>query len=187
MKEYEQMSMIEVAENLMKKKKTPQPIRKLIKEVAELKGVSEDPDFMTQLYVDITTSAKFVYCGEDNWDLKERQSLDLWDKDGSYFNQGEDLDEDEEDGITVDDYNLEEEVEEDEEDEIVCPECGYFLTADEVEENTKSDGIACPKCGKVFGKKAVSQDEDDDAEEEEYIDEDEYNDMMDDYEDLYDK
>jgi DNA-directed RNA polymerase subunit delta len=53
----------------------------------------EDVDKLTQLYMDITQSAKFVYCGEDQWDLKER-NLELWDKDGFAFVQAEEIEED---------------------------------------------------------------------------------------------
>ena len=82
----EQKSLLEVAISLMKSKRTQQKIQKLIKEVIEIKGIQEDDyDTISQLYLDITTSGAFVYVGDDSWDLKERQSIDLWDKDGSFF------------------------------------------------------------------------------------------------------
>ena len=67
----------------------------IIQEVLELKGL-DDPNgvLAAQLYIDITTSSSFVYCGEERWDLKTRQSLELFDRDGSYFNTGEEYEED---------------------------------------------------------------------------------------------
>ena len=83
MENISQMSLIEVAVALMEQKRTVQNIYTLIKEVLEMKGL-DDPtgELATELYVDITTSSKFVYMGNDEWDLKLRQSLDQFDKDG---------------------------------------------------------------------------------------------------------
>lgn len=175
MEKTDQMSMIEVAEMLIKNKKKPQNIRSLLKEVAEIKNIDEnDLDLMAQLYIDITTNSKFVFCGDDTWDLKSRHSLDLWDKDGSHFYNSTEEEEEEEE-ITVDDYNLtedeEEEIEDDEEDEDEDEDDVDF---DEEEDVDFID----------------SDDEDDDVtaiEDEVEYDEDEYNKIMDDYEDLYDK
>ena len=141
----EQMSMVEVAIELMKQKRSPQVIISLINEVLEMKGLDDlDGSLATQLYVDITTSSDFVFCGEGKWDLKSRQSLDVYDRDGSYFNTGEEFEDEEVEDVNLDDYNI------DEEDE-----------ADDYDPN-----------------------EDDD--EQDYLDEEEYNDIMDDYEDMYD-
>jgi len=152
-----QLSMIEVTEQLMLQKKKPQNINCLIKEVLEIKGYDDDPIKKAQLYIDITTSAKFVYCGENEaWDLKERQSLELWDKDGSFFNS-DDVVEEEEDDITVNDYNLDD-------DDVVD---------DDDDEEEEEEKIQIPE-----------EEEDESSWDEE--DEEKYNDMMDDYEDLYD-
>lgn len=155
-----QLSMIEVAEQLMLQKKKPQNINSLIKEVLEIKGYDDDPIKKAQLYIDITTSAKFVYCGEnESWDLKERQSLELWDKDGSYFNGDDAAEEDAtENELTIKDYNLEDEDEGEDEDE------------DEDEDEISLD--------------APEEEEDESSWDDD--DEEKYNDMMDDYEDLYD-
>ena len=92
MENISQMSLLEVAVMLMEQKKAPQSIRSLIKEVLEIKGLDdEDASLSTQLYIDITTSSKFVYMGNEEWDLKSRQSLDEYDKDGSAFNSKEEL------------------------------------------------------------------------------------------------
>ena len=107
MENISQMSLLEVAILLMEQKKNKQPIKALIKEVLEMKGLDDlDHSLATQLYIDITTSSKFVYMGDGEWDLKIRQSLDEYDKDGSAFNSKDAfVEEDEEilDDIEIDD------------------------------------------------------------------------------------
>ena len=150
MENISQMSLLEVALKIMEEKGTTVNIYDLIKEVLAAKGL-EDPDnvYATQLYVDITTSSKFVYMGEDVWDLKSRQSLDQFDKDGASFNpkgaEGDAIDDDE-DEDDFDDFDDEDEEPYDYE---------------ESEEDDESD------------------------DEDNSIDEDKYNEYMDDYEDLY--
>ena len=159
----EQLSMLEVAVELLNQKKTPQLITTLITEVLELKGF-DDPNgvLATQLYIDITTSSSFVFCGEGKWDLKTRQSLEVFDRDGSFFNTGEEYEEEEE--INLDDYNIDEEDEysldddEDEDDDDYYDE--YDLPLDDIDPTEDDDEVS-------------------------YLDEQEYNDIMDDYEDMY--
>lgn len=162
----EQMSMVEVAIELMKQKRTPQPILTLINEVLEMKGL-DDPNgnLATQLYLDITTSSDFVFCGEGKWDLKSRQSLDVYDRDGSYFNTGEEIEDEDEEDVNLDDYNIDDE--EDDHDDY---------EEDEEDEDDMYDDLSLED--------DVDLNEDDD--EQDYLDEEEYNDIMDDYEDMYD-
>ena len=161
----EQLSMLEVAIELLNQKKTPQVITTLIQEVLELKGL-DDPNgvLATQLYIDITTSSSFVFCGEGKWDLKTRQSLEMFDRDGSFFNTGEEYEEEEE--IALDDYNIDDEDEsiddyddedEDEEDDYYDD---YDISLDEIDPTEDDDEVS-------------------------YLDEQEYNDIMDDYESMY--
>ena len=164
----EQLSMLEVAIELLNQKKTPQAITSLIQEVLELKGL-DDPNgvLAAQLYIDITTSSSFVFCGEGKWDLKTRQSLELFDRDGSFFNTGEEYEEEEEE-IALDDYNIDEDddsadYEEDDDDDDDDDDDyydDYDLPLDEIDPNEDDDEVS-------------------------YLDEQEYNDIMDDYEDMY--
>ena len=132
MENISQMSLLEVALKIMEEKGGVVNIYNLIEEVLAFKGL-EDPDntLATQLYVDITTSSKFVYMGEDNWDLKSRQSLDQFDKDGASFNPKDGLveEEDEDDEDDEDDLDEEEETDEEDEDE------------DEKDESDEDDSI----------------------------------------------
>ena len=161
----EQLSMLEVAAELLNQKKTPQLITTLIQEVLELKGL-DDPNgvLATQLNIDFTTSSAFVFCGEGKWDLKARQSLEVFDRDGSYFNTGEEYEEEEE-TIELDDYNIDEDDEESIEDD-----------EDEDEDDEYYDDYD-------YSLDDLDPTEDDD--EVSFLDEQEYNDIMDDYEDMY--
>ena len=175
MENISQMSLLEVALKIMEEKGTTVNIYDLIKEVLAAKGL-EDTDnvYATQLYVDITTSSKFVYMGEDVWDLKSRQSLDQFDKDGASFNpkgaEGEAFDDDEDeddfDEFDEDDEDLDEDDEDEDEDE-----------SDEDEDESEEDD-------EIY-EDEESEDDDESDDEDNSIDEDKYNEYMDDYEDLY--
>ena len=172
-------SMLEVAIEIMQKSKDPKNIYKLIDEVTEALGYGDDANVKAQLYIDITTSAEFVYCSDEDdlWDLKNRQSLDLWDK--SFYGkdaESEEDEEDEEDNISMEDYNYveesrdddeDEDSEDDEEDEDMPEEYDIDEDADEDEEDEDS------------------WDDEDDENSWDEDEEEKYNDMMDDYEDLY--
>ena len=172
------LAMLDVAETLLKESKAPMTIQDLIRSVAEIKEISlEDVDKLTQLYMDITQSAKFVYCGDDQWDLKER-NLELWDKDGYAFVHPEEIEEDVEEDLDFTEFVLEDEeeveVEEDEdieEDEEIKEEKAYIdidLPIKSTDEDDTDDDIE------------LEFDNDD-------YDEDEYNEIMDDFEDMYDE
>lgn len=171
--DYEQMSSLEVVCELLKAKHEPTPIIELIQEALRLKGI-EDPDGeqTTRLYMDITQSSAFVFCGEGKWDLKANQSLDVFDRDGSFFGTNIPFDEDEEDEeVDVSDYNIDEEDEEDEDEERDIEDVKLYEEEEEDEDDEKP---------------LLDEDEEDDDNDYDYLDEDDYNDIMDNYEDLYD-
>ena len=180
MENISQMSLLEVAINLMEQKKTQQSIKNLMKEVLEMKGLDdEDGSLTTQLYIDITTSSKFVYMGNGEWDLKIRQSLDEFDKDGSAFNSKDELFEDEEDikDIEIEDYDDSYEYDDDEDEE---DDDDAYEYDDEDEED--DDVYEYDDEDDYIGDDIL-----DDAEvySEDDFNEDKYNDLMDDYEDMY--
>lgn len=79
-----ELSMLEAAEMLIKRKIKPQKFSKIAKEVFETVGVSDDEDMVArtaQLYTDLSLSGKFVAMGDDMWDLKSRQPYDTADYD----------------------------------------------------------------------------------------------------------
>ena len=83
-------SFLEIAVALMKKKKKPQSLEALTKEVFSKKGVEGNELQIAQFQVDFMLSGFFVCCGEDKagnqlWDLKTRQHSSLLDKDSGYM------------------------------------------------------------------------------------------------------
>lgn len=181
MENISQMSLLEVAVKLMEQKRGVQNIRNLIKEVLEMKGLNdEDGEYATQLYIDITTSSKFVYMGNDEWDLKIRQSLDEFDKDGSAFNSKDDeVEEDDVVDDNLDEEDLEISDEQDEEDEDYEDDNEY---EDEEDEDYDEDNDSYDDSDDE-----LNDGEDIDRYTEEGFNEDKYNDYMDDYEDMYDE
>lgn len=80
-------SLLEVSVELLKSKHTPQKIKKIVEETMQKKGksVSESKRLTPQFLADFMESGYFVYCGDDCWDLKERQPISVIDKDGGDF------------------------------------------------------------------------------------------------------
>lgn len=181
MENISELSLLEVAIKLIEEKQIPVNIYDLINEVLELKGIAtSDLNAKTKLYVDITSSSKFVFMGDDEWDLKINQSLDQFDKDGSAFNPKGAIDEDED------------ELESEDELDDINENISYDDEEDEYE--TKSDDSDDDDDDDDDRKAYDDEDEEDEDSELEYDDEedmeefeeDKYNKYMDDYEDMYD-
>ena len=172
------LAMVDVAYELLKASSHPIAIQELFKQIAEIKEIPlDDVTKLTQLYMDITQSAKFVFCGDDKWDLKEG-NLHLWDDDGSSFI--EITEEDEEEVIEVDLSVFDEE--EDEEEVIFDDE----EEDDELDEEAK-EAIKEEQEYIDVGLQLQSTDDDDVDFDADYYDEDDYNKIMDNYEDMYDE
>lgn len=171
-------SMLDIVTNILKEAKEPISIYDIIDQVAKSKGISsDDVDTLTQLYMDITLSAKFVFVGEDKWALKEGH-LEYWDKDGYAFVQPDETEDFEDEELDFTEFNLDdleeqedEELDEEEVDEEVIEEKAYIDVSAPVKSTDDDDAF---------------EDVDLDIDEEDY-DEDDYNEIMDDYEDMYDE
>ena len=101
-------SFLEIAVALMKKKKKPQSLETLTKEVFSKKGVEGNELQIAQFQVDFMLSGYFVCCGEDKqgnqlWDLKTRQLSSLLDKDSGYMRDLSDEEKEAEDNELKDD------------------------------------------------------------------------------------
>ena len=110
------MSLIEVALMIMDEHEGGISINELMSQVLELKKIGQDEynQKLSRLYLDITTSSDFVYLGEGIWDLKSRNSLELFERDGSEFNRSyDDEDEDYEDDDSYDEDDEDEDEESD--------------------------------------------------------------------------
>ncbi|MGO4889125.1 DNA-directed RNA polymerase subunit delta [Anaerobacillus sp. MEB173] len=70
--EIEEMSMVEVAYELMKENKQPFVYYDLMKKVAEIKGMTEDEvkDRTSFLYTDLNVDGRFLCLGETRWGLR---------------------------------------------------------------------------------------------------------------------
>ncbi len=82
-------SLLEIAVELLQKKRKPQKILTIMTEVMEIKGYKpqQAKQRAAQFIADFMESGIFVYCGDDCWDLKERQSTAVLDKDGGDYEE----------------------------------------------------------------------------------------------------
>jgi DNA-directed RNA polymerase subunit delta len=179
MENISEMALIDVAYNVVKEASAPMHINDIIDKVFELKGIEKTNELVSKLYVDLTASSKFVFMGDGLWDLKEKQSLEEFDKDGSAFCKEdpnaepddeeeieieEDEDEDSDDDSDDDDDEDEDE-DSDEEDDDDSEDEYEFDDEEESEDESEDDEL-----------------DDDDSND---FEEDKYNKYMDDYEDMY--
>ncbi len=82
-----EQSRIDLAETILQASREPIDLYDLYDEVAKRHGESPSAERLNAFFAELTTSAKFVYMGDNSWDLKRRQKIELWEKDGSFFNE----------------------------------------------------------------------------------------------------
>ena len=82
-----EQSPIDLAETILQASREPIDLYDLYDEVAKRHGESPSAERLNAFFAELTTSAKFVYMGDNSWDLKRRQKIELWEKDGSFFNE----------------------------------------------------------------------------------------------------
>lgn len=104
------MSMVDVAFELMSKKKKAMNFYKLWQEVSEVKGFSEEEaeEKESLFYTNITLDGRFITTGENNWDLRSRHKFNEVHIDmNDIYNDDEESEETEEvdDSTIEDDYN----------------------------------------------------------------------------------
>jgi len=192
-----ELSLIDTAAMILAQNKQPYELFDLFDAVTKEADIdeAEKTDLITKFYTDLTTSAKFVYVGDNKWNLKANEKIELWEKDGSFYKEYtvvELPDEYKEDPFAstkkpakpapVKQAKPEPEVVE----EVVEPEVA-------VEEEVKPIPVVEPVIEPV--EEIVAATDADEAEEEyeeevfeEYddFDEEKYNEYMDNYEDQYD-
>ena len=199
MNKWENLSFVGVVEEILKENKQPLELNEIIAKTGEIKGF--DPEISvvgSRFYLDLTLSGLFVYVGNNEWDLKER-NLEFWDKDGFYFISEEvieDLDfEDDYEDLDFTEFNLEDYEEQLRNEDLASID---DLDADDdddiYEELDEEDmeALAEERAYLDMQTKILSTDDDDiddvdiETYDEDDYDEEEYHDIMDDYEDLYD-
>ncbi|MCK5731826.1 MAG: DNA-directed RNA polymerase subunit delta [Tenericutes bacterium] len=192
------MSLMELANQVLLNNGKAMTFTELYDIICAEKALSDDEkaSIISQVYADFITSAKFIYVGEDEWDIKGRQTIDLWDKDGAYYDEYPDYEEELSlfDEKSDDEYSIPEVVEENEEEtqskyeedfneddieDTGATEYDAFIEDDEDYVEDEED-IKIKKDLDAEGKKFEVEEE----EKEEFNDE-EYNEYMDDYEEMY--
>lgn len=173
-----ELSLIELAVKVLEQRDTPININELIEAVLKLKNIEDENKVVSsKLYLDITTSSKFVFLGDGMWDLKSRQPLEVFDKDGAAFIKPED------EYKETEEENLEYTEEFDEEDNL-------YEDEDEDEDRADDDSDDEDEDEDEESDVIVEDDDydEDDLDEDKYDDdfeEDKYNKYMDDYEEMY--
>lgn len=78
MQEMSQNSMLDIAYDLMSKKKKPVDFYKLYEEVSEIKGFTseEAAEHQSLFYTNITLDGRFITVGENQWDLRSRHKFE---------------------------------------------------------------------------------------------------------------
>lgn len=187
-----EQALIDAATRILKEKKEPLEFYELFNIVCAEKDYSDDTKLkvVTQFYTDISTSAKFVYTGDNTWDLKEHQKTDLWEKDGSFYKEYTEI-------VESDYADLKTAVIEPEAEPVLLKAEKVEKIEKEVtpEKEEKVDKIDHAKIEKVFAERSepgvvrdedyVDYDEVIEDEEDEDFDEEKYNEYMDTYEDQY--
>ena len=166
------MSIMELAYQILLDEEKAMTFVELYDRICEEKEIVEKEklDKISQVYTDFITSAKFIYVGDEEWDIKGRQAIDLWDKDGAYYDEYPDYEEElslYDEDKTPDEYSIEEDVETDEEEEEYIEDAEDLIFDEDEEEEEKEEEFEV-------------------EEKTEDFDDEEYNEYMDDYEQMYD-
>lgn len=190
-------SLVNVAEDILSKSDEPIDLYDLFQKVIDKKGVEKtDADMINRFYSELVSSAKFVYTGDNTWDLKANQKIDLWDKDGSYYNEYKevhdpDLDEKIRKEIEAEKAHqamLEKRLQAEEEAEKAQEnaDAEAVVPDDEVLVDEEEERIEAVEEGTLDEDLSDLGEEDLEGLDEEDLDEEEYEKYMDQYEDMYD-
>lgn len=188
-------SMVDVVEEYLRSDKTPRTLNEIVDYVAKEKTFdANDIEKINQLYLDISTSGKYVYIGENQWDLKER-NLEYWDKDGIAFmseEERENIREEDYEDLDFSEFDREEFIKklnamsDDELDEEIELDLSDEELVEQAEEAEYLE-VELPTHTSDDDKELSIDDVDFDLDDEDDEDEDKYNEAMDDYEYLYDE
>lgn len=105
--------MVDVAFDLMSKKKKPVTFLKIWEEVSQVMGLNEQQaeDNIAQFYTDIAIDGRYVHMGDNKWDLRSRHTFNevVVDTDSLIIDDSddEDVDYDGEEEVAVKDTNEE--------------------------------------------------------------------------------
>lgn len=104
-------SMLDIAFELLSKKKKPTPFLKLWEEISQIEGLTQaqQDDRIAQFFSDLCLDNRFVNMGENKWDLRSRHTF------SEVVIDTDEIMVDENDDEEFDEENVEEEDEEKEE------------------------------------------------------------------------
>ena len=192
MTDIKNMSIMELMHQILSNSKKAMTFIEIFDLVCAKKGISDEEkaEIISQVYSDMVTSAKFIYVGDDEWDIKGRQTIDLWDKDGAYYDEYPDYEEELNEYDSNNKYP-EEEIKEPVEVKDVLEE--VFV---EVEEDLEYDAFVEDEEDYIEDIEDLSFDKDlekevkeefveEEEEDKEEFDDEEYNEYMDAYEEMY--
>lgn len=115
--DYVQNSMVDIAYDLMTKKKKAVDFAKLWQEVCEIKGFTseEKEEKQSLFYTNITLDGRFITTGENRWDLRSRHKFNEVHIDMNDIYNEEDIEEEleEDDDDLLDEEDDDAEMEED--------------------------------------------------------------------------
>lgn len=90
-------SMIDVAFDLVSKKKKPATFLKIWEEVSQMVGLTpeQEEDNIAQFYTDLSLDDRFVHVGDNKWDLRSRHTYNevVVDTSAIIIEEGEEEDE----------------------------------------------------------------------------------------------
>jgi len=205
------VSIMELAYQILHEEEKAMTFIEIYSKICEIKEISDEDkaENISQVYADFITSAKFIYVGEDEWDIKGRRAIDLWDKDGAYYDEYPDYEEElslydeekEPDEYTIDQFTEDEEDDENkyeddfDEDDIEDDESDYDEFEEEEEDYIEDEeDLMFDEEDEEFADEEEEEEESEEEEdtlepyeEEEDFDDEEYNEYMDDYEKMYDE
>lgn len=184
-------SMLETAVAIMKRKRSPQHFTKIYDEVSTELEFSEEvkTENLSKFYSDLSLSALFIYTGDNNWDLKERQPVDMWDKDASFFIDPEELKarkaerQAERAALRKEQEELEELKDLDLESEDMDSEDEFEDLL--IDEEDEAEGLDFSEDDDEAEDDLDEETEEVEEVDEEELDEEDYNEIMDEYEDMY--
>jgi len=186
------LSLVDIIYQILSDSPDSLNVLELINEIVNKKNIGDEEakiELVNQTYLDITTSAKFVYQGDGIWSTKAKD-LESWDKDGyAFIDQAKligddfiDEDEDELEDVSLSDFSIDDYSEDEDDDSLLLDEdevIGIKPAQNIVQDDEDEDDYDMH-----------TVDENGDYIEEDYeendFDEENYEDLMDEYEDLMD-
>ena len=185
-KNLKELAMIDIAEEILRENKEPLSIDEMIAKIVEIKGIEKNNfELLNQFYTDMVSSGRFVYCDNSQWNIKEN-NLEYWDKESYSFTDSQVDDVEDVEDIDFTDFILPEDFE-----EMVLKDDNFDEDEEDVVDAIEEEIIEEHEYIEVE-LPMESTDDDDKVETElefddEDFDEEDYDDIMDDYEDMYDE